>query len=57
MDEEEVAGMTNEQFEQFDLLIRYHELDLLLDKTKDEETIQIIKAREKELSDKLKSIY
>lgn len=57
MDEEEVAGMTNEQFEQFDLLIRYHELDLLLDKTKDEETIQFIKARKKELSDKLKSIY
>ena len=57
MDEEEVAGMTNEQFEQFDLLICYHELDLLLDKTKDEETIQIIKARKKELSDKLKSVY
>lgn len=57
MDEEEVAGMTNEQLEQFDLLIRYHELDLLLDKVKDEETIQVIKARKKELSDKLKSIY
>lgn len=49
--------MTKKQEEKLELLTLYHELDMLLEEIKDEEAARVIKAKKKEIQEKLDKMY
>ena len=49
----EVTSMTNEQSTRYELLARFYEIQTALDKLTDPESIKILEAQKKEITERL----